>query len=165
MPIKSNFLFLQEHDEQLARLGLQAERYFATDPNTCLLKLRQVTELLARLLAARSGIATSTQEAQFELLQRLQDYGVLPREIVQLFREIRKSGNDANHTLKDDHRTALFKDVAQAVEFGACSCGRRLRWGSVRSPNRFLRGQSVAPPSLRRRSYHVDRVEDASVCS
>ena len=61
MTIKSNFLFLQEHDEQLARLGLQAERYFATDPNTCLLKLRQVTELLARLLAARSGIATSTQ--------------------------------------------------------------------------------------------------------
>ena len=77
MTIKSNFLFLQEHDEQLASLGLQAERYFATDPNTCLLKLRQVTELLARLLAARSGIATSTQEAQFELLQRLQDYGVL----------------------------------------------------------------------------------------
>ena len=108
MTIKSNFLFLQEHDEQLARLGLQAERYFATDPNTCLLKLRQVTELLARLLAARSGIATSTQEAQFELLQRLQDYGVLPREIAQLFREIRKSGNDANHALKDDHRTALY---------------------------------------------------------
>ena len=32
MPIKSNFLFLQEHDELLARLGLQAERYFASDP-------------------------------------------------------------------------------------------------------------------------------------
>ena len=55
MPIKSNFLFLQEHDEQLAHLGLQAERYFATDTDATLFKLRQLTELLARLLAARPG--------------------------------------------------------------------------------------------------------------
>lgn len=35
----SNFLFLKAHDVQLVRLGLLAERYFAEDPNTCLLKL------------------------------------------------------------------------------------------------------------------------------
>ena len=35
----SNFLFLKAHDAQLVRLGLLAERYFAEDANTCLLKL------------------------------------------------------------------------------------------------------------------------------
>ena len=39
---QSNFTHLRAHDEQLVRLGLLAERYFAEDPNTCLLKLRQL---------------------------------------------------------------------------------------------------------------------------
>src|SRR5919202_4108631 len=46
--LTSNFAHLQEHDEQLLRLGMLAERYFPDDPNTALLKLRQ--------LATKSGI-------------------------------------------------------------------------------------------------------------
>lgn len=46
--MQSNFGFLQQHDEQLMRLGRLAERYFPEDPNTCLLKLRQLSELLAQ---------------------------------------------------------------------------------------------------------------------
>jgi type I restriction enzyme, R subunit len=41
----SNFGHLKAHDEQLVRLGVLAERYFPEDPNTCLLKLRQLTEV------------------------------------------------------------------------------------------------------------------------
>lgn len=52
---ESDFAHLQVRDEQLVRLGLLAERYFAEDPNTCLLKLRQQTELLAQLLASKVG--------------------------------------------------------------------------------------------------------------
>jgi type I restriction enzyme R subunit len=32
--ITSNFAHLAQHDEQLVRLGVLAERYFAEDPNT-----------------------------------------------------------------------------------------------------------------------------------
>lgn len=39
---QSNFAHLRAHDEQLVRLGMLAERYFSDDPNTCLLKLRQL---------------------------------------------------------------------------------------------------------------------------
>jgi type I restriction enzyme R subunit len=94
----SNFAVLQQHDEQLLRLGMLAERYFADDPNTCLLKLRQLAELLAQMLAARMGLYASSEEKQFDLLRRLQDSGVLPREVFQLFSEIRRAGNAANHT-------------------------------------------------------------------
>jgi type I restriction enzyme R subunit len=45
----SNFSVLSQHDEQLLRLGMLAEKYFADDPNTCLLKLRQLAESLTQL--------------------------------------------------------------------------------------------------------------------
>jgi len=103
----SNFSVLGEHDEQLLRLGMLAERYFADDPNTCLLKLRQLAEVLAQMLAARSGLYVSPEESQYELLRRLQDGGVLPREIYQVFGEVRRAGNAASHALSGDHRSAL----------------------------------------------------------
>ena len=105
---QSNFTHLRAHDEQLVRLGLLAERYFAEDPNTCLLKLRQLTELLAQWVASNVGLFTSPEEKQVDLLRRLQDQGIVPREVGGLFTEVRKSGNDANHRLAGDHRTALL---------------------------------------------------------
>ncbi len=105
---RSNFAHLKAHDEQLVRLGMLAERYFSDDPNTCLLKLRQHAELLARLLAASVGLYVDTSESQNDLLRRLRDHGILPREVAQLFGEVRRDGNEANHALRDDHRTALL---------------------------------------------------------
>lgn len=84
-----------------------AERYFADDPNTSLLKLRQLAELLAQLVAAKVGLYTSRDEPQYDLLRRLLDEGILPREIAQLFGEVRRAGNAANHAHAGDHRTAL----------------------------------------------------------
>jgi type I restriction enzyme R subunit len=103
----TNFAHLRGHDEQLVRLGMLAERYFADDPNTSLLKLRQLAELLAQLVATRVGLYSSSDEAQYKLLHRLQDRGILPREIAQLFGEVRRAGNAANHAIVADHRTAL----------------------------------------------------------
>jgi type I restriction enzyme R subunit len=104
---RTNFAHLEQHDEQLVRLGMLAERYFADDPNTALLKLRQLAELLAQLVAAKVGLYTSREEAQYDLLRRLQDQGILPREVAQLFGEVRRAGNAASHAIVGDHRTAL----------------------------------------------------------
>jgi len=104
---RTNFGHLESHDEQLVRLGMLAERYFADDPNTALLKLRQLTELLAQLVASKVGLYTSPEEAQYDLVRRMQDQGILPREIAQLFGEVRRAGNAANHAIVGDHRNAL----------------------------------------------------------
>ncbi len=106
-PILSNFAHLEEHNEQLLRLGLLAERYFPDDPNTSLLKLRQLTELLAQQVATRIGLYVSSEEAQYKLIRRLQDQGIISRDIAQLFTEVRQAGNAANHALTGDHRSAL----------------------------------------------------------
>lgn len=104
----SNFSHLKALDEQLERLGLLAERYFTDDPNTCLLKLRQLAEGMAQMAASRVGVFASVNEKQIDLLRRLQDHGIVPREVGGLFHEIRRAGNDANHNLAGDHRTALM---------------------------------------------------------
>jgi type I restriction enzyme, R subunit len=105
--LTSNFAHLREHDEQLLRLGMLAERYFAEDPNTCLLKIRQLAELLAQITASNVGLLDRPEEGQYELLLRLRDHGILPPEIHQLFGEVRRTGNAANHALAGDHRSAL----------------------------------------------------------
>lgn len=105
--IRSNFDVLKRQEQQLWRLGVLAERYFADDPNTCLLKLRQLTEILAQTIAARAGLFTSPDETQYELIRRLQDASIVPREVRQLFDQVRTVGNAANHALKDDHGSAL----------------------------------------------------------
>ncbi len=105
--IRSNFAQFEAHDEQLLRLGLLAEQYFPDDPNTSLLKLRQLTELLAQHVASRVGHYVSSEESQYELIRRLQDQGIFSREIAQLFGEVRRAGNTASHELTGDHRSAL----------------------------------------------------------
>lgn len=105
--LRTNFGHLQAHDEQLTRLGLLAERYFPEDPNTSLLKLRQLAELLAQHVASRVGVYTSAEEQQVRLIARLQDQGILSREIAQLFNDVRRTGNAASHALAGDHRSAL----------------------------------------------------------
>jgi type I restriction enzyme R subunit len=103
----TNFAHLQVHDEQLVRLGMLAEKYFADDPNTALLKVRQFCELLAQMVAAAVGQYASQAEAQYDLLRRLQDHGIVPPEIGRLFSEARRVGNSASHALRNDHASSL----------------------------------------------------------
>ncbi|MHC5859760.1 type I restriction endonuclease [Nostoc sp.] len=107
MPESLNFSFLAVHDQQLVRLGALAERYFADDPNTCLIKLRQFGELLAQLAAANIGLYEVADERQINLLNRLCDRGLIKGEVDRLFHELRKIGNQATHELSGNHRTAL----------------------------------------------------------
>jgi type I restriction enzyme R subunit len=103
----ANFAFLETHDPQLVRLAGLAERYFAEDPNTCLFKLRQFGELLATTVAARYAMLDVPEETQSDRLRRFKDRGVLPPDVLDLFHDIRKAGNDAVHDFADEHRTAL----------------------------------------------------------
>jgi len=106
--IRSNFDFLGKSNEQLARLGSLAEKYYMDDPNTSLIKMRQFGELLAKHAATQMGLyTTEREESQYELLRRLRDEKVLPSDIFQLFDQLRYFGNTANHANQGDQATAL----------------------------------------------------------
>lgn len=86
---------------------MPSERYFPEDPNTCLLKLRQLAESLAQATATRVGVCEApAQEGQYELHGRLRDPGIVPPEVYQLFGEVQRTGNAAIHAFAGDHRPA-----------------------------------------------------------
>ena len=116
-PRSSNFRFLATHDAQLDRLGALAERYFADDPNTCLIKLRQLAELLAQHTAAGIGVMVDEALSFNDLLRQLRFEGRIDGRVLDIFHQLRRDGNDAAHSFGGDHRTALA-DLKLARQLG-----------------------------------------------
>jgi type I restriction enzyme R subunit len=107
LPKSSNFGFLAKHYPQLERIGARGERYFSDDPVVTLISVRQFGEVLAQLVAARSGLFSDARETQADLLRRLRVDGNYPRSVLDLFHQIRIHGNPATHQGEGDHATAL----------------------------------------------------------
>jgi len=102
-----NFSFLNEHSPLLAQLGHSAEQAFSSDPNTTLIKLRQMGEAMAQDLAARFGIVFDAETTQSDLLYKLQREIQLDQEIRNLFHTLRIEGNKANHQFHTKHKDAM----------------------------------------------------------
>src|SRR5262249_3370194 len=103
----SNFAFLAKRYPQLERIGALSERYFSDDPIVSLIRVRQFGEMLAQLVAARSGLFTDANEPQADLLRRLRIDGNYPPNVLDLFHQLRMKGNAATHRHEGDHATAL----------------------------------------------------------
>lgn len=102
-----NFGFLSEHDALFVELARAAESAFASDPNTTLIKLRQLGEALAQHLAARSGIDFDDQTSQSDLLYRLNRELQLEPQVRELFHILRIEGNKATHQFRTRHKEAM----------------------------------------------------------
>jgi len=103
----ANFGFLDAHDAKLVQLGALAERYFRDDPSTCLFKLRQFAELVAKLVAAHQALYVGERETFEETLRRLGFERAIPREAADVFHQLRKLGNAAAHEQRGGHSEAL----------------------------------------------------------
>ena len=103
----NNFSFLAEHSPLLAQLAQSAEQVFSGDPNTTLIKLRQLGEAMAQDLAARFGIAFDAETTQADLLYKLQREIGLDQEIRNLFHTLRIEGNKATHQFRTQHKDAM----------------------------------------------------------
>ena len=103
----SNFAFLEEHDPILLHLAEAAEQTFVADPNTTLIKLRQLGEALAQDLATRANIEFDTTTTQADLLYRLNKEITLDTDVRNLFHTLRIEGNKATHQFTTLHREAM----------------------------------------------------------
>jgi hypothetical protein len=65
-PKSANFNFLAKRYPDLERIGALCEHYFTFDPIIALITLRLFGELLAQIVAARSGLLTDPREQQAE---------------------------------------------------------------------------------------------------
>lgn len=102
----SNFAFLEKYEKDIAALGSKAESYLHTDPNTCLIKVRQFAEMLAQFVAVKLSIPEWERDNQLNLLNQFKHRGVFGETALSLFHGIRKAGNRAVHTGAGTHRDA-----------------------------------------------------------
>jgi type I restriction enzyme R subunit len=107
IPPSANFGFLARYDTALVLVATRAEQYFPEDPVTSLMKLRQFGEMLAQQIAARTGVFATMEESQAELLARLRREGTVPRDVLDVFHDLRRRGNDATHAHQGDHAEAM----------------------------------------------------------
>ena len=126
----SNFEFLKHHDELLVRLAQTAEACFAPDPNTTLIKMRQLGEELAKTIASRVGIEANRDTRQLDLLRNL-DYTLrLDTQIKDAFHTLRKLGNPAAH----DISSSTHRDALKALQVGhALSCWFHITFGDEKA--------------------------------
>lgn len=104
---ESNFDFLKEHDPVFVHLASAAENSFISDPNTTLIKLRQLGEAIAQDLASRCGISFDERTTQADLLYAIKNEIRLEQNILQLFHYLRVEGNKATHQFKTQHKEAI----------------------------------------------------------
>ena len=89
MQTHSNFTFLKQHNPLFFQLAFTAEFIFANDPNTTLIKLRQLGEALAQDIASRCGVVFDERTTQADLLFKLDREMQLDSRIRQLFHTFR----------------------------------------------------------------------------
>ncbi len=108
MEFTSNFEFLKKHYQWLFKLAESAERNYSPDPNTSLIKMRQLGEAIAQSIAARVGVEFGNNVKQIDLLRELDFKLRLDENVRDAFHTIRKLGNTATHTFDSaSHRDAL----------------------------------------------------------
>ncbi len=103
----SNFEFLTEIDPLFFQLAKNAELTFVSDPNTSLIKVRQLGEAIAQYIVDAYRLAKPERATQLDLINLMEhDVGV-GRSMTMLFHTVRTLGNVANHEFKTSHRDAL----------------------------------------------------------
>lgn len=94
----------------LVKLAALAERFVFEDPNTALVKIRQLAETLAKGVAAQVGLLTPDRPQSFQDVERaLRDRGLLDYSLHQIMRTVRLAGNQAVHELAGDQREAFHQ--------------------------------------------------------
>lgn len=61
----------------------------------------------SELTTTAANVGVPLEEKQYELIHRLEDHGILNRELARLFIDFRRVGNDANHAFTGNHSTVL----------------------------------------------------------
>jgi type I restriction enzyme R subunit len=137
--LSANFGFLRQHDPKIIQLAALAEQFFHIDSNTCIFKLRQYAERLAKLIAANTGLYQSADEAQVELLRRLKLENVISNEVADLFHLIRKAGNKAAHNRGDTNSTDALTLLQTSHQLGI--------WFHRTFSDRNFKSKAFIPPT------------------
>jgi len=109
MPRSPNFSFLDHHDPLLLELAANAERFCFSDPEICLIRLRQLTESMAlQVVAALGDFPENSQHRDLsDAIRLLESKSAMGLDTVQVFHHLRRVGNRAVHENQGSRSDAL----------------------------------------------------------
>ena len=97
--MRSNFDFLKKAQPSvLYRIAHLAETYLYSDPNGCLVKLRQFSEVMTNEVFQTEHIPLPYDNTQLNRINTLKNEGIIGYELASLFHTLRQKGNEAVHT-------------------------------------------------------------------
>ena len=115
----SNFKFLQNDYQALAKIGKMAEYNLYKDPNTTIVKLRQFSEELVNIMSKIENINQKNRNLKAsDKILNLKREGLIPSDMENILTSLRKKGNKAVHTIYGDEHTADTL-LSLAVKLGA----------------------------------------------
>ena len=102
----SNFAFVNGLSTTISELGQRAETYFSDDPNTSLIKLRQMVERMVDEIIGYSNVFVGKDDGLLDRILKLEHNGLLPPFPAGLCHSVRRAGNDAVHGIVNQHKIA-----------------------------------------------------------
>ncbi|WP_339120571.1 type I restriction-modification system endonuclease [Fusobacterium nucleatum] len=114
----SNFNFLQNDWQGLAKIGEMAEYMLYKDPNTAIMKLRQFGEELINTMLKVENFTYDKNSLAVDRILILKRAGLIPADIDNILTSLRKKGNKAAHGSYGDEQTADTL-LSLAVKLGA----------------------------------------------
>ena len=113
-----NFEMLRTHWPELANLGGKAEEYVHTDPESCLVKLRNYLELIVRWLYRKERLPEGYRSSLYDLMQADTFKSAIPEAIHLKMDALRIHGNRAAHGGRNQSNGCPV--VAQGVRHSGC---------------------------------------------
>lgn len=114
----SNFNFLENDWQGLAKIGEMAEYILYKDPNTAIMKLRQFGEELINTMLKLENFSYDKNSLAVDRILILKRAGLIPAGIDNILTTLRKKGNKAAHGSYGDEKTAETL-LSLAVKLGA----------------------------------------------
>lgn len=102
-----NFSYLKEINPLFFQLAKNAELTFVSDPNTSLIKVRQLGEAIIQYIVNYYDLPRTDNATQIDLIHLVDREIGLDQNIRNLFHLVRKLGNSANHEFITSHGEAL----------------------------------------------------------
>lgn len=102
----TNFQFLKKDWDILAKIGEMAEYTLHKDPNTAIIKIRQLGEYIAKSMLKVERLAEPESGSQLDRIKILKTYDLIPEDIENILQLIRKKGNTAVHNMSGNESEA-----------------------------------------------------------
>ena len=159
-----NFEMLRNRWPELASLGAAAEQYLYTDPESCLVKLRNYLEQIVRWLYRQERLPEGYRSSLYDLLADHAFKSAIPEPVALKMDAIRIHGNRAAHgdRIKNEDACWLLREAATigAWIYLRYDNGNAGNLGKFTLPEPPREKEQLDPHQLKQKQEQLDKAQE-----